>query len=156
MAQSKERIAERGKAAEREVKKYLQDLSLLRFDFEFERIYDARSAGGKFPSRPGDFAFYYPGAHGLIEVKEVHHAFRLPEKNFPKQGIAKLRKRQLSGGSVIVVVRFMTVGEWRLIPLSFFLARLEQPSWDLTEFRSVKKVCDVLDNPLLHRQAVPA
>lgn len=139
-----ERIAERGKAAERDVKKYLTEVSLQYFDFDFERIYDARSAGGRFPSRPGDFEFYYPGCHGLIEVKEVNHAFRLPEKNFKKQAIARLRKRQLAGGTIVVVVRHANIGMWREVPLSFFVERADQPSWDLTGFTPVKSVRELL------------
>jgi hypothetical protein len=139
-----EKIAERGKAAERDVKKYLQEVSLQYFDFDFDRIYDARSAGGKFPSRPGDFEFYYPGRHGLIEVKEVNHVFRLPEKNFNKRAIARLRKRQLAGGTIVVVVRHSPTGLWREVPLSFFVQRADQPSWDLTEFPAVKTSRELL------------
>lgn len=124
----------RGKFAEGKVRKFLDDLGNSSADFDWSRIYDARSAGGRFPSRPGDFEFYRPGIHGLIEVKEVNHDYRLPSKNFKREQIAKLRKRQLAGGSIVVLVYHTTSKLWRYVPLQHFIEHLKEPSWVLEEF----------------------
>lgn len=136
--EEKERKAQssRGKTAEVAVRNYLTALNNRIAEFEWSRIYDARSAGGKFPSRPGDFEFFrkWQGRpiHGLIEVKEVAHAFRLPAKNFKKEQLAKLRKRQMVGGMIVILVYHSSTGKWRDLPLHFFLDRITLPSWDLS------------------------
>ena len=123
---------QRGKYAEGKVREVLHALSGEFAGFDWERIYDARSAGGKFPSRPGDFAFYAHRLHGLIEVKEVEHDFRLPSKNMKKEQIAKLYKRDLAGGLILVLVCHKTTMLWRSVPLSWLQQRAAQPSWDLS------------------------
>lgn len=139
--------ANRGKLAEKKVHDYLTALGNTRAFFDWSRIYDARSARGKFPSRPGDFEFYraFPGQggrsiHGLIEAKEVHHDFRSPEKNFNTGQIARLYKRQLAGGTIVILVLHTTTVLWRVVPLEYFRTRLSQPSWDLTEFQTYTSV----------------
>lgn len=124
----------RGKYAESKVRAFLALLNEKYKRFDFSRIYDARSAGGRFPSRPGDFEFYAPGLHGLIEVKEVEHDFRLPAKNLKPEQIAKLRKREWAGGLVMVLIYHATAGGWRRVPVSWLAERAAQPSWDLSEF----------------------
>ena len=90
----------RGKYAEKKVAEWLDRMGTRHATFDWSRIYDARSAGGRFPSRPGDYEFFAPGLHGLIEVKEVEHDFRLPAKNFDKKQIARLYKRQPPAGVI--------------------------------------------------------
>ncbi|MDI1360629.1 hypothetical protein [Methylotenera sp.] len=139
--------ADRGKKAEKAVATYLTELSSKVAAFDWHRVYDARSAGGRFAAQPGDFAFYAPGLHGLIEVKEVEHEFRLPKKNFDNDQIAKLRKRELAGGEIGIVINFYTLNQtfWRLVPLTFFRENLDVPSWDLREFPKHLKAKDALD-----------
>lgn len=136
-------IGQRGKAAEKEVRAFLERLNFKYAGFDFERVYDARSAGGRFPARPGDFEFYAPRLHGLIEVKEVEHDFRLPRKNMEGakakgdakvSRIAKLRKRQMAGGTIFVLINHTTTGLWRSVPIDWLHERAAQPSWDLSEF----------------------
>jgi hypothetical protein len=100
-------------------------------EFDWSRIYDARSAGGRFPARPGDFEFFCPGVHGLIEVKELKHAFRLPSARLPQ--LPKLRKRQLAGGEIVVVIFHTQLEKWRAVPVEW-LSRNLGSSWDLREF----------------------
>lgn len=126
--------ANRGKKAEKKVADFLSGMSSKIAAFDWHRQYDARSAGGRFPAQPGDFAFYSPSAHGLIEVKEVEHDFRLPKKNFDEDQIAKLYKRTLAGGHICVLVNFTTTKQWVSPPLQFFRDNLGKPSWDLSEF----------------------
>jgi len=145
--------ANRGKSAEKAIATYLSELSQKVAAFDWHRQYDARSAGGRFPAQPGDFAFYSAASvgffkipsHGLIEVKEVEHDYRLPKKNFEKEQIAKLRKRELAGGKIAVVVNFTTTKKWVLVPLKFFRENLDLPSWDLRGFKQYDKAREALD-----------
>lgn len=122
--------ANRGKTAEKKVAAFLKAWSDARAGTDFHRVYDAHSSGGRFNRVCGDFAFFGKGVHGVIEVKEVGHAFRLPLKNFGEDQVAKLRKRQLADGTVIVLIYHTTTKLWRVPPLSIFFKR-EGGSWDL-------------------------
>lgn len=139
---TRKELGERGKEPEALVRNYLKALSEKYAVFDFQREYDARSAGGRLSARVGDFSIYLPGVHGVIEVKEVKHDFRLPAKNF--KSVARLRKRQLAGGLIIVLIRHSTTGLWRMPPLGFFVGALRAPSWDLTEFETYRTVPEAL------------
>jgi hypothetical protein len=129
----KNELADRGKYAEGEVRKVLERLKGAYASFMYERIYDARSAGGRgIPARAGDFEFWAPGLHGLIEVKELNHAFRLPSKNVTQ--LPKLRLRQLAGGLIFVLVYHTPLKAWRRVPVDWLHLRSGQPSWDLSDF----------------------
>lgn len=143
-------IGRRGKYAEGKVQDFLKAFGEKRAAFDWGRIPDARSAGGRFPSQPGDFQFFRlkgPLAlSGLAEVKEISHPSRLPAKNFDKTQIARLRLRQMAGGVIVVLVCHMPEKVWRRVPLEFFLERLSQPSWDLAEFQIHPSVAEALVN----------
>jgi len=145
MNPKKNNIGSRGKSAEKKVDEWLTRMGERYVTFDWERIYDARSAGGRFPSRPGDFAFYSLKLHGLIEVKEVEHDFRLPAKNFKTGQLAKLYKRELAGGVIRILVCHTTTGLWREVPLQWFRERLKAPSWDLSSFPTALSAAAVLD-----------
>lgn len=136
--------ANRGKYAEGQVKQHLKILSLGNKDFDFERKYDARASRGRIPSQAGDFGFFAPSRHGLIEAKEVEHDFRLPKKNFNPDGWGRLTMRRMAGGEIIIVVCHMTTKLWRTPDFQFFLDRGGQPSWDLSEFKTFDKVSAAL------------
>lgn len=138
--------ANRGKSAEADVMRYLKAYDERHQDFDFARNYDAHSAGGRFSRQTGDFQFYGPGIHGVIEAKEVEHDFRLPHKNFDTSKVAKIWKRQLAGGEIIIVVYHATTGWWRVPPFEVFRSR-EGGSWDLNGwpvFQSCKLALDSL------------
>ena len=137
--------ADRGKRAEKAVSTYLAKWAESSAKHDWHRVYDARSAGGRFAAQAGDFAFYTTKAHGLIEVKEVDHEFRLPKKNFDNDQIAKLRKRELAGGNICVLVHFTKVNRWVLPPLNFFYTNLSVPSWDLTNYLGFETAKEALD-----------
>lgn len=124
--------ANRGKKPEAEVKKVLEAHDAKTAAFDWHRNYDAHTAGGRFPRQVGDFEFYAPGVHGIIEVKEVNHACRLPHKNFNTDAVAKLRKRRLAGGYIYVMVYFTPLDQWRILHLDRFLTR-DGGSWDLSD-----------------------
>jgi hypothetical protein len=135
----------RGKGAETEVKKYLTGLSARVAAFDWERIYDARSAGGKFPTRPGDFEFYrmmgdpsHPAYRrpvaGLLEAKETKHDYRLPIDESRRTQIARLYKRHLCGCEIVYTVLHTELGKWRSVPFSFVLEHRSKASLDLRPF----------------------
>lgn len=136
MATKKPNPANRGKEAEKEVRKILEKFSAKWAAFDYERMYDARSAGGRFPAQVGDFSWFCGIPHnykfGVIEVKEVEHDFRLPSKNFSQ--VPKCRKRQLAGGVIVVLVNHTTTGLWRMPPFQHFAENAGAPSWDLSGF----------------------
>lgn len=140
--------ANRGKKAEGKVAAYLKKLSLEVAEFDFERVLDARAAGGRFPSRTGDFSWWLPGRHGVIEVKETEHASRLPYKNTSEQSAAKLFKRQLAGGEIAVLVYHSMTGLWRVLPLAWLQqkdASTPSGSFDLSQEPSDQSLPAVLD-----------
>ena len=139
MFRSKEKSpGQRGKTAEAAVKKYLESVSAAVAEFDFGRIPDARSAGGRFPSTVADFDFYRKikgvGHFGMLDAKEVAHDFRLPAKNFKPGQMGKMEKRRLAGGIVVVAVLHTTSGKWRVPNFSWMYERSGTPSWDLSEF----------------------
>lgn len=130
-------VAERGKWGESEVRKVLLEMSEKHLRFASHRVLDARSAGGKLPAQAGDFFWSYTDGkttpHGLLEVKEVEHATKLPYKNLSPESYARMRKRELAGAKVFVLVAHRT-GEtvWRFLPLSDFGGPRPGGSWDLS------------------------
>lgn len=134
-------IGQRGKFAEGKVRDFLRALSEAYAEFDFARIYDARSSGGKIPSQPGDFSFFRPDNHGLIEAKEIEHDFRLPKDKLPQ--IPGLRKRQLAGGQIVILILHTEIEQWRSVPFKWILDRREQASWDLSGFPTYKRLDDI-------------
>lgn len=124
---------QRGKKSESDVQKFLNAYAAKHADFDWERRYDARSAGGRMHPQTYDYAFFRPGQHGGIEVKEVKHDFRLPHKNFENDQVGRLKKRQWAGGNIYVLVYHSTTQLWRTVPLHIFYTR-EGGSWDLTQW----------------------
>lgn len=125
-------VGDRGKYAEKKVKEFLEGMSKAKLQFDWERIPDARTAGGRFPARAGDFAIYTPTYHGLIEAKEIEHDSRLPKDKLPQ--LAKLHKRVLAGGLALVLTYHTGRGFWRAPDFEFLWEGRGAPSWDLSEF----------------------
>ena len=147
-----------GKYAEAKIRGILKEIEEEQLRFTFNRIQDAHSARGVFASQAGDFEWFYdtgklagvienggPGKkavaytrNGVIEVKEVEHAYRLPHKNFGPEKVARMRKRQLGGSEPLVIVCHHIYGSdtkplWRFVEFDVFLQR-EGGSWDLTDW----------------------
>jgi hypothetical protein len=130
-------VAERGKWGEGEVRKALVDMAKADAHFTFNRVLDARSAGGKFPGQVGDFQWFAQLSrvtlNGVIEVKEVEHAKLLPFKNLSTDSFARMKVRQLAGSRILVLVAHRTAETvWRALPLSAFADRSVGGSWDLS------------------------
>lgn len=136
--------ANRGKYAEGKTREFLKVVQLGCTEFDFERQYDARASRGRIPSQTGDFAFYMPGRHGVIEVKEVAHDFRLPKKNFDPAKWGRLKMRRLAGGEIIILICHTTTKLWRSPPFDYFIQHATLPSWDLSGFDTFGKVSEAL------------
>ncbi len=133
---------QRGKFAERKVHEWLQKVDRQVVKWDFERIGDARSAGGRGAKTVvGDFSFYSTTCYGVLEVKEVAHDFRLPARNVPQ--IPKLRKRFLAGGDCYIVVYHSTTKKWRRIPVMDLEVKTTG-SWDLSHYPEYDSVEEAL------------
>lgn len=132
--------ANRGKYAEGKVREALKVLALGNKDFDFERKYDARASRGRIPSQTGDFGWYSINRHGVIEVKQVGHDFRLPKKNFDPAKWGRLRLRRMAGGEIGILVYHSTTKLWRAPSFDFFLSNPDAPSWDLSGLPAHPKV----------------
>lgn len=124
----------RGKAAEDIVQAHLKEVKDQFEYFDFQRLHDAHTAGGFFPAQIADYEFFSTTSHGCIEVKEVKHDFRLPQANFKTAKHARLKRRQEAGGIIFILVRFMPLDVWRVVPLQHFLDDTDAKSWDLQVF----------------------
>ncbi len=105
----------------------LERISSRNADFDYLRLPDARAAGGRLSAMPADYEFFAPGVHGLIEVKEVKHDYRVPRKNVPQFG--KMLKRELAGGKCFLVIYHSTINKWRMVRVDKLSK--DDPSWDL-------------------------
>ena len=75
----KKKLASQGKSAESCVKKWCERESSARgIAFHWERIPDARAAGGRFTPVAGDFRMACAGRYAVVEVKETTAVHRLP------------------------------------------------------------------------------
>lgn len=138
---------QRGKFAEKKVREYLEKVDQQLVHFDYERVSDARSAGGRGAKTVvGDFMFFTPELHGVIEVKEIGHDFRIPAKNITQ--LPKLRKRLLAGGRCYVVVYHTTTQLWRCIPAEELELRTTG-SWDLRDFPTYESLEQALPIKIL-------
>ena len=148
--------AVQGKYAEGKIRDELRRRGNEDSGFDWERNYDARSSMGRIPRRAGDFTYYWQQplddrlllrhrGHGVIEVKQVKHDFRLPRKNFDPDGWGILVKREMAGGKIVVIVFHSTTKKWRVVPFGWFKSLRDAKSWDLTTWPMYDKAQAVLD-----------
>lgn len=133
-------LANRGKWAEARAQEYLGQLSNARAEFDFERLPDARAAMGRFKSQIADFAFFMPGLHGVIEVKETKHSFRLAKDKLEQ--LPRMHKRALAGGLCIVLIYFSGPRKWRAVRAIELEVGL--PSWDLSLYQTFDTAAEAL------------
>lgn len=122
---------DRGKWAEGEVRKKLKKYNEHVAAFAFHRHPDARA--GSLQTAPADFEAKTPLAHFLLEVKQIQHEFRLPQKNFAPDKVARMAKWQNADSYCWVIVCHMPMKTWRLVPLDRFRGE-RPPSWDLRPY----------------------
>lgn len=153
---------QRGKWAEAEVRKVLQEMSDAKLRFAFNRNLDARAAGGKFPAQPGDFQWFYAfdkatTCNGILEVKQTEFADRLPHENFTQKSFNLVNKRELAGSIVTIIVCHYEEGVtkpkdavWRMLPLERFRDRGGKGvgSWFFEPGEGVVEFRDIFENML--------
>lgn len=129
---AKPSVGNRGKSAENEAHDYLKALSARRAKFDFERLPDARAAMGRFKSMVGDFEFFLPGAHGVLEVKETKHSYRITKDKLEQ--LPRLQKRAMCGGTCVVLIHFSEIKLWRALLATDL--KIGLPSWDLSLYQT--------------------
>lgn len=120
--------ANRGKTAESLVQRFLKDLSSKAHCSSF-RLPDARA--GSLVTAPADFLICRNGKLTLLEVKEVAHEYRLPQKNFALDQRARMKMWKLAGAQAFVLVCFQPSRLWRLADIDYFTDK--GPSWDMRD-----------------------
>jgi hypothetical protein len=120
---------DRGKSAEKAVKKALELVTAP--GFSFKRISDVYS-GVRTPVI-ADYRATCGSRKWYIEVKEVAHDFRLPHGNMSVGQVARLRKAEQTGWEAVVWVHHSGLQLWRKVPLEYLRTRSEG-SWVLSNF----------------------
>lgn len=142
---ARKKLAERGKSAEKIVEGYFAKRKAhLGVGFDFERVPDARAAGGRFTPVTGDFRAFYLGKSSNIEVKEADTVDLLPKKNFSRDKIARCYRRSLTGVITVVLIHHTRTDSWVIAPISHFFEN-DVPSWRTNAFPNFKTADAALD-----------
>lgn len=120
---------QRGKSAEKQVEDVLKSMNTSA-EFAFHRLPDARSAGSFLAAQPADFLVSCGGMK-FLEVKSTKHRFRLAKDKLSQ--LPTLRKFHLAKTPFAVLIEHSVEGVWRAVPGEYFVARPDQPSWDLSD-----------------------
>lgn len=131
----KNKFANRGKKAEDAVAVFLTGWAQTSSEREFARLVDTKAAGRTIKAAAADFEFFaiLPGrvvCHGLIEVKETEHEYRLARDKVPQ--LPRLRKREKCGGLCLVVIHHSTTGLWRVMQAGTLASTGDKGSWNLS------------------------
>ena len=97
-------FANRGEFAEKKVKEHLELWHVVTDRREYARLVDTKAAGRIIKAADADFAYYCHdlgtlAVHGLIEVKETEHLYRLARDKVSQ--LPRLRKREKCGAPII-------------------------------------------------------
>lgn len=131
----KNKFANRGKKAEDAVASFLSSWAHESSEREFNRLVDTKAAGRTIKASAADFEFFAllpdrTPCHGLIEVKETEHEYRLARDKVPQ--LPRLRKREKCGGLCFVVVHHSTIGLWRVMKAGTLASTGDKGSWNLS------------------------
>lgn len=129
----KSSFADRGKTAESAAQKFLARWADGHSAREFNRLVDTKAAGRIIKAAPADFEYFAldngEPTHGLIEVKETEHEFRLARSKVSQ--LPRLVKREKAGGRCFVLVLHSTTKVWRCISATWLQANGDKGSWHL-------------------------
>lgn len=125
----KESVGERGKTAEKAVTRHFDILNTRFAHFAFERLSDARAAGGRLKKQISDYLVWWGQWNVPLEVKSTEHDYRLSKDAISQ--LPKLNKVALAGAKPHVLVLFKTIEKWRIAPISYFDYGV--PSWDMRD-----------------------
>lgn len=128
---------DRGKDAENAVQKFLKEWAEQCTTREFNRLPDTKAAGRIMKAAAADFEFFYLAEmddpvrfHGLLEVKETEHEYRLARDKISQ--LPRLRKRANCGGVCLAIVHHSTLKKWRVISARDLAETGDKGSWNLT------------------------
>lgn len=141
-----------GKQSEKAIHAVLEKMAQLP-QFDYQRVYDAGSARNAFQAQVGDFLFFLPNAHGVIEVKSTQHNYRLSRRAFGDTQYHKLRKRSKVTPHVYVLVHHYLINKWRVVSFREFDETLESGTAASVDFRD-KFNKDLFDSPTEAMQAI--
>lgn len=134
------KFADRGQVAEKAVQKYLDAWQSRSPRREYERLVDTKAAGRVIKAASADFAFYSNDGmiarHGLIEVKETEHEYRLGKDRISQ--LPRLRKRAQAGGLCVVLVFHSKLDVWRWLDAKSLIEWGDKGSWNMTEIPTHK------------------
>lgn len=123
------RFANRGATAEKAAQKFMEAWAKDHPTREANRLVDAKAAGRIIKAAAADFEFFALPGHGLIEVKETEHEYRLARDKVPQ--LARLRRRAKCGGICVVAVLHSPTGQWRVLDAAVMAVTGDKGSWDL-------------------------
>lgn len=126
----------RGVFAEKKVKDYLEEWQAGDTRREFSRLTDSKAAGRIIKAAKADFEYFsHPlgtlCVHGLIEVKETEHEYRIARDKVSQ--LPGLRKREKCGGRSAVLVYHSTIKVWRVAGVEYLAKNGDKGSWNLSE-----------------------
>lgn len=146
-------IGQRGKSTEGVATKLFNHLNNTIMNFAFERLPDARAAGGRLKAQLCDFLAWWSYSCGKtgqdesvsyqIEVKEIAHAYRLPKDKLAQ--LPRLRKVARAGGTGLVIIHHTSTGQWRVLPIEHFNGEIPA-SWDLSRVPQYPTIDEALNN----------
>lgn len=130
-------LGDRGKKAEDAVAKFGKAWAENHSEREFNRLLDTRAAGRVIKAAKADFEYFgvmrnggeQIRFHGLIEVKETQHDYRLSHDKVPQ--LAALVHRARCGGHCLVLIHHSTSGRWRCETAQYLHMTKTGASWDL-------------------------
>jgi hypothetical protein len=142
--------ANRGKVAEKATEKVLDDLNSRFMTFAYERLPDARSAGGRLKAVICDYLVWWkemvnnlPYGHSiLLEVKETEHEYRLPKDKVSQY--PRLKKFENAGATALVLVFHSKIDKWRVMTLRQLDHVAGDASWDLRNIETFNSASDAL------------
>lgn len=129
-------VSNRGIWAEKKVKEFLEDWQAADNHREFSRLTDAKAAGRIIKAAAADFEYFsinqkHLAVHGLIEVKETAHDFRLAKDRLTQ--LPRLRKREKCGGNSYTLVYHTGLKKWRAVSVPYLMSESDKGSWNLTD-----------------------
>lgn len=125
----------KGTYAEGKVQDYLSGWMAASPYREFNRLVDTKAAGRTIKAAAADFEYFYheyesDKVHGLIEVKETAHDYRLGRDRITQ--LPRLRKREKCGGVSYVLIYHTTLKRWRAVNVKYLTDTGDKGSWNLT------------------------
>lgn len=126
-------FANRGDYAEDKVHAYLKWWAGDSLYREASRLTDTKAAGRIIKAAKADFEYFSNvdmyKVHGLIEVKQTKHEYRLERAKLTQ--LPALRKREKAGGQCIVVIYFSEIRCWRAVGIPYLVNTGDKGSWDM-------------------------